>query len=661
MDNVVTYRGKTELEAEANLAEFIRHCREDLTWLGDHDGFDWDALVWPEIRWTKMAVAGRRRFTTEDQLDPAFIDFARAYYRQKNTHRPTKAKFERQALKCLEEALLRVTGGGSLHGLSHEALDEAVVTARITFTPGVQYHVGRNLREIAVFVSNRRLVPVDVSTWESPVNRPSSVRRTGKAGKDTIQSKMPNEEALYAMAELFANDDEDPQLRFVVATWALLMSAPWRINEVLGLHVDAEYEVVDDDGELSYGLRYYGSKGFGYDIKWVSTAMEPVAREAFRRLKEMTESARALARHLESRPEIPLLYPDTPDVGIDDELSLDDKATYLRRSVPKNFSIGMRYWRFRTIRDHWTEASSNLPDRFPVFAADTGLKWSDALFCMHRHFVRADLPTDWYRLSKPTANTVNDLLRSSGAKKSVFEKLGLRDSEGRWHQLTTHQARHYQSTLAERGGMWQERIAKWAGRALERDNRVYDHRDERELVEESRKAFQEVALFGDDGTVQTNPPVALRDFNLGERGPIIRTAMGHCEHDWVTSPCEKNRDCVNCSEHAWVKGNAEALGRVKEKHERMVTQCQQALAAIEQGHAFADRWLEHALKTVIRTRELVSLLESDKLEDGTVVTLNDDKAEHSHLRRALEQRLPELGTPTIAHEIKALIQEYLDG
>ena len=661
MNKVVTYRGKTELEAEANLAEFIRHCREDLTWLDDHDRFDWDAPVWPEIRWTKMAVAGRRRFTTEDQLDPAFIDFARAYYRQKNTHRPTKAKFERQALKCLEEALLRVTGGGSLHALSREVLDEAVVTARAAFTPGVQYQVGRNLREIAQFVSNRRLVPVDVSTWESAVSRPSSVRRTGKAGKDTIQSKMPNDEALYAMAELFANDDEDPQLRFVVATWALLMSAPWRINEVLDLHVDAEYEEVDDDGELSYGLRYYGSKGFGYDIKLVSKTMEPVAREAFRRLKEMTESARALARHLESQPEVPLLYPDAPDVGIDDELSVDDKAAYLRRPVPKARGSSNPSWRFRSISSYWTKTRSKLPRGFPVFATETGLKWSEALFCMHLDFVHASRPTDWYRLSKPTANTINDLLRSTGAKKSVFEKLGLRDSEGRWHELTTHQARHYQSTLAERGGMWAERLAKWAGRALQRDNRVYDHRDESELVEEARKAVQELALFGDDGTVQTNPPVASRDFNLGEQSPVIRTPMGHCKLNWVMGPCEKNRDCVNCSDHAWIKGNAEALGRVKEKHERMVAQCQQALAAIEQGHAFADRWLEHALKTVIRTRELVSLLESDEIEDGTVVTLSNDKAEHSHLRRALQQRLPELGTPAIAHEIKALIQEYIDG
>ena len=60
----------------------------------------------------------------------------------------------------------------------------------------------------------------------------------------------------------------------------------------------------------------YDLKGFEHDIKWVPTVMEPVAREAFRRIRAMTESPRALARYLETGPNVPFLYPDAPQVWV---------------------------------------------------------------------------------------------------------------------------------------------------------------------------------------------------------------------------------------------------------------------------------------------------------------------------------------------------------
>ena len=113
------------------------------------------------------------------------------------------------------------------------------------------------------------------------------------------------------------------------------MTAPWRISEVLRLHVDAKHEDVDDTGVISYGLRYYGAKGFAHDIKWVSRTMEPVAREAFRRIRELTESARALPKHLKTTPDTPFLYHDRPQVGLHHELTVTQKAAYLRRKVLK--------------------------------------------------------------------------------------------------------------------------------------------------------------------------------------------------------------------------------------------------------------------------------------------------------------------------------------
>ena len=394
MAEVKLFRSQAQILALRNLVEFIRYCREELTWLGDRQGFAWDAPVWPLARWCNLNVSKRRDFTKEECLDLEFIDFAKAYFRWQQTEHETKLKSEVPALKCLEVALLNKTGAGAIGGLTGAVLDEAASIARQHFSGGVRYQVGRSIRHIARFVTKRRLVPLDVSTWKSPLPRPSSVRRTGDAGRAESQRKLPSAAGLDAMAEIFANDPTDPQSRWVSAVWALLLSAPWRISEILRLHVEAEYEEADDHGSVSYGLRYYGAKGFEYDIKWIPKVMEGVAREAFRRIKEMSESARGLAVHLEARPEVPFKYSDAPRVGLDATLSLAEKAALLRREVPKSEG-NPTMWGFRSVREHWERAVAKPPEGFPVFDRETGVKWSEALFCMHRNFLHETRPTDW--------------------------------------------------------------------------------------------------------------------------------------------------------------------------------------------------------------------------------------------------------------------------
>ena len=639
MNNVRLFRSAEDLAARRNLREFIRHCRTELTWLADVDGFDWDSIGWPHLRWVKLGVGKRKRVRPQDALDPEFIDFAKAYYRWMQTVRPVRMRWDVQALRCLETALLDSTGSASIHGLTYGVLDAAAVAARARFTPQVRYHVGRTLGEIAALVAEQRLAPLDSSGWKSPFSRPVSVRQTGPIGRERIESKMPSEAGLAAMAEIFARDPCDPPTRFVSAVWALLLCAPWRIGEILRLHVDAEHEGHNDHGVLSYGLRYYGSKRFGHDVKWVPKVMEPVAREAFRRLREMTQSARDLARHLETSPRTPLLYPDAPRVGLDDPLSLDDKARYLRLPVPRGSVPGFQ-WQFPTIREHWAEAQARRPEGFPVFSKETGLRFSDALFCIHRDFLHETRPTDWYRLTVPTADTVNGLLKSIRARRSVMAKLGYTEPDGTPIKLTTHQARHYLSTIAERGAMAEEDLAKWAARAQLRDNAVYNHMTESERAERARESLAGTSLAKSPKALPPRVPTTPAEHNLGVAGPTHRTEFGVCEHDWASLPCTKNRDCVSCSEHMYFKGDAQSHERIKARHEHRVAESTKALDAIVAGTRVADRWLEHALKALVREAELLRLMEDDSIPDGSAIRLADESAEHTHLRRALAQRLP---------------------
>ena len=657
---LTAFRSRAEIEAERNLAAFIRNARATFSQLPDWVGLRWDAPVWPGVRWVKISVGKRRRIRSDDRLDPRFVDFAKAYSVWKSTHRPSALHWEHQALRCIESALITKTGAASIGRLSIGALDEAASAARSRFTPQARYHVGREISLLAQFVSARRLVACDLSMWKSPFARPSSVRRTGRAGRDEISSRLPSTTALYAMAEIFANDSEDAPTRFASAVWALLMCAPSRICEVLRLHVDAEYEEIDDAGAVSYGIRYYGAKGFAHDIKWVPKTMEPVAREAFRRLREMTESARALAKHLETTPDVPFRYPDAPQAGVDQPLTIEQKAAVLRSPVPASRGLNPK-WTWRSIAEHWARVRATLPRGFPVFDPQTGLKWSEALFCVHRHLLHATRPVDWYGLAAPTAGTVNAMLGAARGKKGMFAKLGYTESDGSPLRLTTHQARHYLSTAAERGAMAQEDLAKWAGRALTRDNRVYNHIPESERTERIRDVLSDTTLAGPATALPAPRPVTASEYDWGSRGPTHRTEFGICEHDWAASPCMKHRGCLNCSEHVCVKGDVTARARIKAKHDHHLAECTKALDAVLGGAVVADRWLEHALKSLLREHQLLALMDSDAIEDGAAIRLADARAEHTHLGRALDQRLPQLRDPSLPESIRNLISRYSRG
>ncbi|MDG6746507.1 hypothetical protein QCF01_19135, partial [Staphylococcus aureus] len=62
----------------------------------------------------------------------------------------------------------------------------------------------------------------------------------------------------------------------------------------------------------------------------------------------------------------------------------------------------------------------------------------------------------------PNANEVNSRLGKAG-RPSLFERRGMKGEGGRAIKLTTHQLRHWLSTMSERAGMDDFTLAQWAG------------------------------------------------------------------------------------------------------------------------------------------------------------------------------------------------------
>ena len=209
--------------------------------------------------------------------------------------------------------------------------------------------------------------------------------------------------------------------------------------------------------------------------------------------------------------------------------------------------------------------------------------------------------------------------------------------------------------------MAQEDLAKWAGRDRIRDNRVYNHIPESERVQRARHALRDTVLAGASIPCSAPEPTTPAQHNWGVSGPTHRTMCGECGHDWSMTPCTKNRDCLNCCEHVCRKGDAQAQAWIRAMYDHHLDECTKALDAVLAGTAVADRWLEHALKSLLREHQLLELMESDDIEDGAPIRLADVSAEHSHLRRALDQRLPKLRDSSLPESVRALIGRYCSG
>ena len=622
--------------ADENLSEFIRMCRNDLTLLGSD--LNWESWSWPGIQFTKLGTQSRG-CTVKDALDCSFIDFSKAYFRYQQSHKPTGTKNESKALKAIESALLQLKGNAAISGLDIATLDEAALFGRNHYSAMAAYQCGRELQRLARFVTTKRLIDTDLSTWKHPIKKPLDVAiQTGLKAKAIHDKKMPAQEALDAMAEIFSNDPQNPKDIFTSCTFALTMCAPVRISEILELPEDCEVEDLDSTGVMRYGWRFFAGKGYGGDIKWIPTVMVPIAKEALRRIRVLTEEARKLATWIENNPELFYRHTSCPNVSENAPLSVEQAAQALGLTSMNGTGLSAAYGE-NTLSSLSKYVKARQPEGFPWLSKKNGVRYSDALFCMTRNVLHDRRGVSPVILWAPDANVYNNDLSpreslGTDSHENIFDRYGYKTIDGESLKLTSHQARHLLNTIANRGGLSQDQIAKWSGRADQKQNRVYNHMSEFEMVAKAEELDTSLSLFGPSGEVVQNAPITTQEFNLNERGAVHITEFGACVHDYTMSPCEKFRDCLNCQEQVCVKGDCVRQDRIKARLDEVEKDYAAAKDAIAQGFSGADRWFEHQEKTVMRLRQLVEILENPEVPDGSQIKLRDGK-DYSHLLRVI--------------------------
>jgi hypothetical protein len=641
MSEALLFVPKSEQDAKSNLKDFIDMCRDRLTVFGQD--LDWYSNIWPGVGNFTVSGAPARGFTEDQCLQQEILPFAKAYVRYQQGLRPSKLIREFQAIRCVEPALLTVKGRADITLVDTAVLDVAVQVAREHYSSA--YLAGTGLARLAEFLNDSKIVAKRVE-WRNPISKPKEISRTDIETQKKRTRKLPDELQLERMAEIFANDLQHPRDRFTSSIFALLMCAPSRISEVQKLPLSVLHHDKDSKGIERLGLRFFAGKGAGWDIKYVTTCFA-VAEEAVRRLTHLSAEGRGLAKWYEENPTSFYRHRDCPDV--EEHAPLSDEQVCLALGLIWAGSTKAIHHFFKSYPPYELQRKSNkpltlaflndychtmLPVGFPYIDGERRLKYSEALCCYRMHEFRLDLTTSRVKLWVPGKSIfTNDLNYLEGHERSIWTRHGYKNPDGSPVSMTSHQLRHLLNTAAQRGNLGQLDIAKWSARANIHQNATYNHMSEDEYVKLSENALPEGVL----DKVRKNAPVTLEDLNQVGDAIAHVTIFGFCVHDYAMLPCQKHRDCLNCTEHACIKGDAEKLERLKVQRNLTRVQLDKARAADVSGYFGADRWSQHQLKTLERLNQLIEIMGSSEICDGSVVMLNNDQ-EYSPLKRELAAR-----------------------
>lgn len=607
-----------KIQAALNLENYIHYAKQDLSEFSYNN--KWDSWKWHGIgSFIKQEFinSGKcKNAPSPHWLDPQFIDFAKAYIRERHSHNPRETQgrqgYRLQALRFLEMALLEVKRSGDPTDIDQAVLNHACMLVEKKCIGQSIPSVGRNLQAIASLLSSKRIVVSNIGSWVSPLRHKTHMGiSVGSAGDKFRSEKLPDPAALKALAEIFnynLNPNDPAHQRDIYSTsiTALLLSAPSRAGaETHHLPINLLFKATDSFGKEHTGLRWEAGKGFGSYIKWVWEGMAPVAEIALDRLKSMTEEARNLARWMEDPKTGYLFYRHSDCPEVDENQLLTTKQVCAALGINLNGSaaalrkinLDNKDYRY-SLHDLWI--NHVIPERqkkypyFPYIDAKEsakgrkgGLKFSEALFCMRAKQLHPKNPTSPVKLWFPTLpRYLQDVGLSNETRTSIFDRHGYRDSNGSPLTLRSHSVRHLLNTEAQRGQMTNEQIAWWSGRINQSQNQVYNHMTEQERVDRAKEYLtednhqSEIVYFNSNKISLTkeqdtqNSPLPIQavvhgywhinfhrktashhNYEVQPQLAGINTLYGRCEHDYVLSPCEGFAQCLDCSDHVCIKGN----------------------------------------------------------------------------------------------------------
>lgn len=624
-----TFASQAERACNSRLETFIHNGRNAPNPFSVFNDFELDS--WDVTAAIRGTGRGRIRITfstletantrVPELMQRDFREFAKAYLVRLQQINPVRAVQHRlPALRALEAALrhheMRLTRFGG------DVLDHAATLIAGHFSKASAYRFGAQLELISEFLAEEGLTVAPLQ-WKNPIRRPRDRTRVGPEHESKRAKRLPTSTALEAVTLAFRRASH-PSDRLVAATAALLCSAPVRIGEVLRMRADCEVESRTAAGTDAYGLRWWTEKGVDPEIRWILPSMVPTVRTALAVVHEVTAEARRIAAWYEKHQDelyLPDRFGHVRQEGFID-LEAADQLLGLsaawwggRRGVKVRQGRGGRGFAFEELE---AEVLKDLPSGFPTVETGTGLRASDALYVVQLNEFRTDRGTSLCMIEPVMQQQISTALgaRAEHGFASMFSRLGLTNDDGSPIKIKTHAFRHWLNTLAQRGGVDPLDIAKWSGRKSVAQNAAYDHVSAEEFLED----LSEVTGGGSKAVpVQVQSLATREEFAADVSGAAHVTEFGFCLHDFAMLPCQLHRDCLNCDEHACVKGDLEKEGRLIAflgDAKRLLALAEEAA---ELGYEGADRWKDHQRRTVARGEAIEAVLHDPDIPVGTLI------------------------------------------
>lgn len=601
---------------------------------------NWDDDHWilkrNKIKFTKLSNNKRHN----EIMNYNFIDFAKLYIASECLNKPiTKIHHSLFALRLLEHTLGILLLDANINNIDLNVLDESIRMIDHKYSDGWRYKVGRAIDRISDFLVKYNLTYKNIHLWKNPIKQ--NMEYFLYDGSSKHSKKMPSELALNIFAEIFSQPLVHKRDILTTSIVALLISAPSRISEVLALPANCYITEDTKNGETKYGLRFWAGKGYGGDIKWIVSAMAPITKKAIERILSLTVKSRAFARLMEldftqfhkktrysSFSEEYLLSKEQVAELLSDKKHSRNDSDRLLRSLTlkrKDFSY--------SIKTLWQELQSRLPENFPWYDKQKNIRYSNLLFLFFRNTFHSRNSESLIQLYHPGANFIHQDTYYEKSRKTIFQRHGYTNENGGDIYFTSHQIRHLLNTLAQRRGLTEEEIAKWSGRANPLQNRVYNHRSDEEILEQFESLQSENYSISDQLTI--SDPLTKETYLSIGHSAVHTTEFGYCVHDYTISPCEKFRDCINCSEQICIKGCSDSLDRLKTRlldTEQLIEKVTSEADNQDQDLG-RDRWLTFHLKTKERLQELIAILENKDIPDNSFIRLTNKS--YSHLSRII--------------------------
>lgn len=652
MTTIVNFKPQAQLSAEENLAEFITFARDKIKLWDNNEGFSWDSSVWPthfkKIRFIKLTARklhSTSEISAEHRMTPAFIDFAKAYMRYDQQKKQTKTlKRTIVALQLLEASLIELDKVADVTALSDRHLYRATELLRASGLKDRQ-GISLALKRLSSDLGTWHIAVSNIKYWQHPFIRSESNEKVIKRNSEPSQ-KLPEDDALLALAEIFANgnttnqDDEDI---FITCVTALLLSAPMRFSEILYFRVNPLRSEKDSTGNSQLSIAYWVPKNAKYVRKEIPKVMATHAQEAIRRLTSITEESRKLATYFETGSVRFYRHRDCPEVPDDQELtrhevvkalgfnSAGSAEDYVLRHTG---SYSLTGWTLNSLwllvlADHHKN-NPHFPYQVDPRSSNSGkpLKMSESLMCFRYRqlssknktspVLLAPINRDFYskRLDSRTIKRGDKLVNMSFFLKHRYNEF----------KLKSHQLRHFLNTLAQEAGISIDAITEWSTRASKTQTRTYMHQsDERK----ARKASEALGLVP---IVNLNP-VTEDEYRVMQHGPIITTRYGICTHDYTLTPCNKHADCLNCSELLMCKGHKRSIQAIQQERDKVAENLAAAQISIDSGKRVASRWHDTHSKTLIRLDQLLKVMTDANVADGSAIQMKGK--DYSHELRIL--------------------------